>query len=91
MTKPAPLILCGRELPYVRQADHLGNILTEEGNMDQDTVVKRAKFIQSSVEIRKTFQFAAPEEVVRSLKIYCNSFYGSNLWDLGGRQGQAGV
>ena len=52
--------------------------------MDQDTVVKRAKFIQSSVEIRKTFQFAAPEEVVRSLKIYCNSFYGSNLQDVGG-------
>ena len=49
MTKPAPLILCGRTLPYVRQADHLGNILTEEGNMDQDTVVKRAEFIQSSV------------------------------------------
>ena len=24
LDKPAPLILCGRELPFVTQADHLG-------------------------------------------------------------------
>ena len=43
LAKPAPLILCGRELPYVKQADHLGNILTEQGDMEQDAAVKRAK------------------------------------------------
>ena len=52
--------------------------------MEQDTVVKRAKFIQSSVETREFFKFAAPAEVIRALKLYSNSFYGSNLWDLGG-------
>ena len=86
LTKPAPLMLCGRELPYVSQVDHLGNILTEQGTMDQDAVVKRAKFIQSSVEVRETFKFAAPEEILRSLKTYCSSFYGSCLWDLGGEK-----
>ena len=25
LVKPAPLMLCGRELAYVAQADHLGN------------------------------------------------------------------
>ena len=84
LSKPAPLTLCGRELPYVRQADHLGNTLTEQGNMDQDAVIKRAKFIQSSVEIREVFKFAAPQEIVKSLKIYSSSFYGSCLWDLSG-------
>ena len=84
LPKPAPLMLCGRELPYVKQADHLGNLLTEQGDMDQDAVIKRAKFIQSSVEIRDTFKFAPPEELIRSLKIYSNSFYGSSLWNLGG-------
>ena len=84
MSKPAPLILCGRELPYVQQADHLGNMLTEQGNMDHDAEIKRARFIQSSVEIREVFKFAAPQEIVKSLKIYSSSFYGCNLWDLSG-------
>ena len=80
------LILCGRELPYVKQADHLGNILTEQGDMEQDAAVKRAKFIQSSVEIREVFKFAAPTEVLKALKIHSSSFYGSCLWDLGGEK-----
>ena len=58
----------------MKQVDHLGNILTEKGAMDQDATVKRAKFIQSSVEIRELFKFAAPEEILKSLKIYSNSF-----------------
>ena len=86
LLKPAPLRLCGRELPFVKQVDHLGNTLTEEGTMDQDTAVKRAKFIQSSSEIRELFKFAAPQEILKSLKIYSSSFYGSNLWDLGGNK-----
>jgi hypothetical protein len=84
LPKPAPLILCGRELPFVKQADHLGNMLTEHGDMDHDAEIKRAKFINSSVEIRETFKSAAPSEVVKALKVYSSSFYGSNLWDLGG-------
>ena len=42
LVKPAPLMLCGRELPFVAQADHLGNVLTERGDMEQDALVKRA-------------------------------------------------
>ena len=34
LDKPAPLFLCGRELPFVNQADHLRNMLTEQGDMD---------------------------------------------------------
>ena len=54
--------------------------------MEQDAAVKRATFIRSSVEIREVFKFAAPAEVLKSLKIYSNSFYGSCLWDLGGEK-----
>ena len=82
LEKPAPLTLCGKILPYVRQADHLGNVLTEMGNMEQDASVKRATFIRSSSEIRETFKNAAPQEIIKALKIYCTSFYGSSLWDL---------
>ena len=82
--KPAPLKLCGRELPYVKEADHLGNIITENGDMDKDAAIKRAAFVQSSVQIREQFKFAAPADIIKALKVHSNSFYGSNLWDLNG-------
>ena len=45
--------------------------------------MKRALFIEKSVEVRKMFEWAAPTEVLHALKIYCSDFYGSMLWDLG--------
>ena len=77
LEKPAPLTLCGRSLPWVDKVDHLGNILTSHGNMEHDAAVKRAKFITTSTEIRELFKFAAPSEILKALKIYCNSYYGS--------------
>ena len=52
--------------------------------MDQDASVKRAKFIQSAVETKERFKWAAPAEVLKATKIHCTSFYGSSLWELGG-------
>ena len=82
LDKPAPLTLCGRELPWVNQADHLGNTLTVKGDMEQDAAIKRAKFISSSVQIREVFKFAAPAEVVKSMQIHSTSFMGlvSGTW-----------
>ena len=54
LEKPAPLTQCGRELPWVNQDDHLGNVLTVQGDAD----IKRAQFIGSSVQI-------GPSECVR--------------------------
>ena len=84
MVKPAPLMLAGRELPWVQSATHLGHELHESGNMDHDARIKRAEFIDKSVEVRESFKFASPVEILRALKIYCSSFYGSMLWDLTG-------
>jgi len=84
--KPSPLFLCGRELPFVKQAAHLGNIIIDQGHMEQDAATKRASFIQSSVQIREQFKFAAPAEILKAMKVYTNSFYGSNLWDLNGEK-----
>ena len=52
--------------------------------MEYDARVKRASFISSSVEVRETFKFASPVEVLHALKVYCSSFYGCMLWDLAG-------
>jgi hypothetical protein len=84
LTKPSPLTLCGHNLPWVDSAVHLGHELHESGLMDHDVVVKRAQFIDKSVEVRTMFEWAAPAEVLQAMKTYCSDFYGSMLWDLGG-------
>ena len=54
--------------------------------MDHDAAVKRAHFIDKSVEVRMMFEWAAPAEVLTALKTYCSDFYGSMLWNLGGEK-----
>ena len=61
LCKPAPVTLCGRPLPYVQSATHLGHELHESGNMEYDTRVKRAQFISNSLEVREVFSFALPD------------------------------
>ena len=65
-------------------ATHLGHELHESGAMDHDITVKRAEFINKSTEIRETFSFASPVEVLRSLEVFAGDLYGSNLWQLCG-------
>ena len=84
LVRPDPLTLCGRELPWVTTATHLGHELHESGTMEHDADVKRAVFISSSMEVRNTFRFASPVEILTALKVYCSSFYGCMLWDLNG-------
>jgi hypothetical protein len=38
--------------------------------MEQDANIKRVTFISRSVEIRETFKFASPVEVVSTMKVY---------------------
>ena len=84
LVKPAPLTLCGKELPWVVSATHLGHELHESGLMDHDARVKRAQFIDKSTEIRESFGFASPVEVLRSVKVFAGDLYGAMLWKLGG-------
>ena len=80
--KPANLQLYGQNLPWVSHATHLGHDLHEEGNMDFDCKCKRAKFIDNSLNIRETFKFANPHQILQAVQTYCCDFYGSMLWDL---------
>ena len=69
-------------------ATHLGHELHETGTMDYDTRVKKAQFISNSLEIREVFNFASPAEILVAMKVYTCSFYGSNLWVLGGNMSE---
>ena len=84
LAKPAPLSLCGRALPWVASATHLGHELHESGDMTYDGQLKRAQYIGKSVEVRDSFGFASPPEVLTALNLYCTSYYGCLAgWDLG--------
>ena len=80
--KPVPLKLYGRNLPWVNTATHLGNELCSDGTMNHDCNVKRAKFIDNSIQVRELLKFAEPNEMLRA--IYSYDLYGSHLWDLYG-------
>ena len=86
LVKPPELMLCGRLLPWVERASHLGHELHESGLMELDASCKRAQFIDKSVEIRTIFQWAGPSEIMRALKLYLSSFSGAKLWNLQGRE-----
>ena len=88
LSKPSPLELSGTPLPWVSTATHLGHELHESGDMDYDTRIKRGQFISNSLDVRETFSFASPMEILVALKTYTCSFYGSNLWELGGQMAQ---
>ena len=84
LKNPAPLQLNGKDLPWVKSANHLGHELSQDGTMDSDIRMKRAIFIQRSTEVRETFDFAHPVEILRAIKVYCCDFYGSMLMDMQG-------
>ena len=52
--------------------------------MDHVSSVKRAAFIGKSTDIRETFAFASPVEVLRAVKVFAGDLYGGNLWQLRG-------
>ena len=44
--------------------------------MDHDATIKRAEFMDKSVEVRTMIDFAAPADVLKASKIYCSDLYG---------------
>ena len=80
--KPLPLKLYDVELPWVKSATHLGNELCEDGTMGTDMKIKRATFIDRSLQVREQFSFAHPMEILRAVNVYCCDHYGGMLWEL---------
>ena len=72
----------GRDLPYVTTCLHLGHILSQDGSMVQDCNSKRAQYIDKTVDIRNTFSFADPTQVLTAVEKYASNHYGAMLYDL---------
>ena len=64
---PSPMQLCGRDLPWVQHATHLGHELHQMCDMEFVTNVKMAQFIESSVKIQGSFVLL---NLMKSLKLF---------------------
>ena len=73
---PDNLQLNDHVLPWVQKADHLGHVLSQHCNMDTNARILKAKYIEKTIEIRETFSFAHPEQVLRALDIFSSDCYG---------------
>ena len=54
--------------------------------MTADAAVRRAKFISSSVEVQSRFSFAAPNQILRAVRLLSCDGYGSVLWRLDSKE-----
>ena len=79
--RPAQLSLCGRLLPWVDQAAHLGHEIHKSGSPDVDCNMARGRYIGTSSEVLAMFDFATPEQKLTAIQTYCCSWYGSMLWE----------
>ena len=79
--KLADIYLDDNALPWKESAKHIGNILQENGTMDKDLKVKRAKFIQTCMAQNDEFECLDMESQIKLLNIYNSHFTGSSLWN----------
>ena len=74
----ATIELNGNGLPWKDEVNHLGTTLSRTCTTSKDTMIKRAKFIQSCYDICQEFSFASEETKLRMIRLYNTAFYGSN-------------
>ena len=77
----AKVKLNGDALPWKDKVNHLGTTLSSNCTTTKDTMMKRAKFIQSCYNICQEFSFASEDTKLRMIRLYNTAFYGSNNWD----------
>ena len=82
ITDPAPIILDGKNLPWVQKISHLGCILELDNLMKADLIQKRGQFIGKANSLLQEFHYVSPQTMFRLIDTYASSCYGSSLWDL---------
>ena len=81
--------LCNNKLPWVNSLKHLGSVITNAQNIvTDDTMQKRAIYINRNNELCQEFYFAHPRSKVDINNIYNTSFYGCVLWNLFGAESE---
>ena len=77
-----PILLEGKELPYVDSMLHLGNTLQSNNSMEIDILKKRSSFIGKVNSLNQEFYYCTPDVRTKIIELFCTSYYSSSLWDL---------
>jgi hypothetical protein len=77
-----PIKLNGDNLPCVGELKHLGNLLESDNSMGRNIAIKRGQLIGEANSLSQEFFFVKPGICMQVLNTFCESFYGSELWDL---------
>ena len=85
---PEPVQLCGKDLPWVESAVHLGHTLNQMSNMKKDCKRARARFIAKTIEIREQLSFANPDQIMQAVQVLCTDAYGSMIWELSSEEAE---
>ena len=78
----APIVLDGKDLPWVKKVNHLGCILETNNSMKLDMLSKRGQFISKVNSLLQEFHFVDPKIMIKFICTYATNFYGSSLWNL---------
>ena len=65
-------------------AVHLGHTIAQDGTMTHDAKNRRYNYIDKTIEIRNTFSFAHPKQILAEVTKYCGDHYGillNNLYE----------
>ena len=79
---PLNIVLYDKPLPWVDSHSHLGHLVHRDETMFHDLASKRAQFISKYHALNQEFGSQDPSVLIKLIRIYLCSFYGSNLWDL---------
>ena len=77
--------LDGNELPWVDSVKHLGHLLQTDNSMRRDIAIKRGAFIGKTNSLLQEFYGTSPSVLFKLLHSFGTNLYGSNLWDLFGK------
>ena len=88
LDKPTPILMGGKELPWVDNWPHLGNMihngdfrLPGKCSFTHDLISKRGTLIGKFHGLFQEFGFSDSSIMLQMMNIYATSFYGSHLWD----------
>ena len=56
------------------------NTRHQSGSMEKDCKIRRAVFIDRSVEVREQLHYGDTKEVLKVINVYCCDGYGAMLW-----------
>ena len=82
LSEPAPILLDGRKLPWVKKINHLGCTFESDLSMKFDILIKRGQFIGKVNSIFQEFHFIDPIILLKLINSYATTFYGSCIWNL---------